>query len=46
MILLETLGEVVATATKSEKLTRLNKVIGISEFETDKNGDWTLKIWE
>jgi hypothetical protein len=32
--------------TQSEKLMRLNKVIGISEFDTDENGDWTLKIWE
>ncbi len=32
--------------TESEKLARLNKVIGVSEFETDENGDWTLKIWE
>ncbi len=33
-------------STSSEKLNRLNKVIGVSEFETDENGDWTLKIWE
>lgn len=32
--------------TKSEKLSRLNKVIGVSEFETDEKGDWILKIWE
>lgn len=32
--------------TESEKLARLNRVIGVSEFETDENGDWTLKVWE
>ncbi len=32
--------------TKSERLARLNKVIGISELETDENGDWRLNIWE
>jgi hypothetical protein len=32
--------------TNSKKLDRLNKIIGVSEFETDEKGDWTLKIWE
>lgn len=32
--------------TQSGKFARLNKVIGISELETDENGDWRLKIWE
>ena len=32
--------------TKSEKLSQLNKVIGVSEFETDEKGDWILKVWE
>jgi hypothetical protein len=32
--------------TRSEKLIRLNKIVGVSEFETDEKGDWTLKIWE
>lgn len=32
--------------TESKRLDRFNKVIGVSEFETDENGDWTLKIWE
>ncbi len=32
--------------TQSENLARLNKVIGVSEFETGENGDWNLKIWE
>ncbi len=32
--------------TQSNKLARLNKIIGVSEFETDENGDWTLKFWE
>jgi hypothetical protein len=30
---------------KSEKLSQLNKVIGVSEFETDEKGDWILKVW-
>jgi phosphoserine aminotransferase len=32
--------------TQSEKLMRLNKVIGIHEYETDEMGNWTGKIWE
>jgi len=32
--------------TDSEKLMRLNKVIGLHEFETDEMGNWTGKIWE
>ncbi len=32
--------------TQAKKFERLNKVIGVSEFETDENGDWTLKTWE
>ena len=32
--------------TQSEKLMRLNKVIGLHEYETDENGDWKGKIWE
>jgi hypothetical protein len=32
--------------TQSQKIARLNKVIGISEFETTESGDWVLKIWE
>jgi hypothetical protein len=32
--------------TDSEKLMRLNKVIGLHELETDEMGKWTGKIWE
>ena len=32
--------------TQSEKLMRLNKVIGIHEYETDEMGNWKGKIWE
>jgi len=32
--------------TQSPKLERLNKVVGIWEYELDENGDWTLKLWE
>jgi hypothetical protein len=32
--------------TQSPKLMRLNKVIGLHEYETDINNDWTGKIWE
>ncbi|MCL5948913.1 MAG: hypothetical protein M1490_00345 [Candidatus Bathyarchaeota archaeon] len=32
--------------TQSEKLMRLNKVIGVHEYETDEMGNWKGKIWE
>ncbi len=32
--------------TQSPKLTRLNKVICFSEFETDMTDSWIGKIWE
>lgn len=32
--------------TQSQKLARLNKVVGIWEFESEKNGNWHVKIWE
>ena len=32
--------------TQSEKLVRLNKVIGVHEYETDEMGNWKGKIWE
>jgi hypothetical protein len=32
--------------TESEKLARLNRVVGVWEFESDENGDWHVKIWE
>ena len=34
------------TLTQSQKLARLNKIVGIWELESDENGNWTLKIWE
>ncbi|MFB3889862.1 MAG: hypothetical protein ACE14S_10260 [Candidatus Bathyarchaeia archaeon] len=33
-------------STESPRLGRLNSVVGVSEFETNENGDWTLKVWE
>jgi hypothetical protein len=32
--------------TQSQKLARLNKVVGMHEYETDMNDSWTGKIWE
>ena len=32
--------------TQSQKLARLNKVVGLHEYETDMNDNWTGKIWE
>ena len=32
--------------TKSDKLSRLNKVVGMHEYETDMQDIWTGKIWE
>ena len=32
--------------TQSQKLERLNRVVGVWEYELDENGEWTLKIWE
>ena len=32
--------------TRSQKLARLNKVIGLHEYETDMDNNWTGKIWE
>jgi hypothetical protein len=32
--------------TQSQKLIRLNKVIGLLEYETDMNDNWTGKMWE
>ena len=32
--------------TQSEKLMRLNKVIGVHEYETDEMGNWKGKTWE
>ena len=32
--------------TQSEKLARLNKVVGMHEYETDMADNWTGKIWE
>lgn len=33
-------------ATQSQKLARLNKVVGMYEFESNGEGNWTAKIWE
>jgi hypothetical protein len=32
--------------TQSQKLARLNKVIGLHEYETDMDNNWIGKIWE
>jgi hypothetical protein len=32
--------------TQSQKLARLNKVIGLHEYTTDMSDNWTGKIWE
>lgn len=32
--------------TQSQKLARLNKIVGMHEYETDMNDNWTGKIWE
>jgi len=32
--------------THSKKFARLNKIIGIHEYETDMQDNWTAKIWE
>src|SRR3990170_4190709 len=32
--------------TQSQKLLRLNKVIGLHEYDTDMTDNWTGKIWE
>jgi len=32
--------------TQSQKLMRLNKVIGLHEYDTDMTDNWTGKIWE
>jgi hypothetical protein len=32
--------------TSSQKFARLNKVVGMHEYETDMQDNWTGKIWE
>jgi hypothetical protein len=32
--------------TLSQKFARLNKVVGVWEFESEENGDWHVKVWE
>jgi hypothetical protein len=32
--------------TSAQKLMRLNKVLGLHEFETDREDNWVGKIWE
>ena len=31
--------------TSSQKLARINKTVGVYEYESDENGDWKLKVW-
>jgi len=31
--------------TQSKKLTRLNKIVGMHEYETYLQDNWTAKIW-
>jgi hypothetical protein len=33
-------------STESQRLSRLNRVVGLYEYESDEDGDWTAKIWE
>lgn len=33
-------------STQSKKLARLNRVVGVWEFESEENGDWHVKVWE
>lgn len=32
--------------TQAQRLSRLNKVVGVWEFESEENGDWHVKVWE
>lgn len=32
--------------TQSQKFERLNRMVGMYEFESDEEGNWTAKIWE
>jgi hypothetical protein len=32
--------------TQAQKLDRLNKVVGVWEFESEEDGNWHVKIWE
>jgi len=32
--------------TQSQKLSRMNKIVGLHETETDMTDNWTTKIWE
>lgn len=32
--------------THSQKLARLNKVVGMYEYESNEKGQWTAKVWE
>ncbi len=38
--------ETIYYATQSQRLERFDRLVGVSELETDENGDWTQKIWE
>jgi hypothetical protein len=32
--------------TQSQRFERLNRTVGMYEFESDEEGNWTAKIWE
>jgi hypothetical protein len=32
--------------TRSQRFERLNRTVGMYEFESDEEGNWTAKIWE
>ncbi len=33
-------------STQSQTLARLNRVVGVWEFESEENGDWQVRVWE
>lgn len=32
--------------TQAQRLSSLNKMVGVWEFESEENGDWHVKVWE
>jgi len=32
--------------TQSARLARLNRVVGVWEFESEENGEWHVNVWE
>ena len=32
--------------TLSQNLSRLNRIIGVWEYESEENGDWQVRVWE